>query len=100
VRVRYKQPKGSKATEVATTFAATELKGDLRQLSTDGRFAVGVGLAAESFRGSPHMARLGLSLADAHALMSSAIEGEFAAERREIAGLIAPLSGGTGVAAR
>jgi Ca-activated chloride channel family protein len=100
VRVRYKKPKGQTATEVTTHFTASDIKQDVRSLSADGRFAVGVGLAAESMRHSPHMDRLGLNLADAHALMSSALTGEHAAERQEIAALIGPLAGGTGVARR
>lgn len=100
VRVRYKQPRGTKAQEVARTFAAARLAPSLADLSNDGRFAVGVALAAEAFRNSPHMARLGLSLDDAARLLQGATQGPHGAERAELAALVAPFASGAPVAAQ
>ncbi len=100
VRVRYKQPKGDKASEVAASFPAEKLGHEVMDLSADGRFAVGVGLAAEVFRHSPHMERLGIELADAEALMRTGATGPFASERKDFIRLVAPLAAGANVAAR
>lgn len=100
VRVRYKQPRGEKATEVSAQFAASSMKHDVKDLSVDGKFALGVGLTAEVFRHSTHMDRLGIGLADAHALMLQGAKGAHAEERMELVRLIAPLAAGANVAAR
>lgn len=98
VRVRYKQPRGEKATEVSAKFAASSMKHDVKDLSVDGKFALGVGLTAEVFRRSQHMDRLGIGLADAHALMLQGAKGPHAEERMELVRLIAPLAAGAHVA--
>jgi Ca-activated chloride channel homolog len=100
VRVRYKAPRGVVATEVARAFPASAVRHDVNEMSVDGRFAVGVGLAAEIFRHSPHADRLGITLADAHQLMVSGATGPHAAERRELVRLLAPFVGGAPVAHR
>lgn len=100
VRVRYKQPRGDNATEVSARFAASAMKHDVKDLSTDGKFALGVGLTAEVFRHSEHMDRLGIGLADAHALLVQGAHGPHAAERNELVRLIAPLAAGDNVAKR
>ncbi|MCC7075117.1 MAG: von Willebrand factor type A domain-containing protein [Deltaproteobacteria bacterium] len=100
VRVRYKQPKGTRGIETATNFTAGALRHDVRELSADGRFATGIGLVAEALRHSPHMDRLGLSVGDALRLMESGVSGPHAAERREAVRLIAPLVEGAPVAWR
>ncbi|MBI1949613.1 MAG: von Willebrand factor type A domain-containing protein [Deltaproteobacteria bacterium] len=100
VRVRYKQPKGERATETEAAFTASALRHDVKELSADGRFAAGIGLVAEALRHSPHMDRLGLSVGDALRLMESGAAGPHAAERREAVRLIAPLVEGAPVAWR
>jgi Ca-activated chloride channel homolog len=99
VRVRYKQPRGSTATQVDRTFSAALMKKSINEMSVDGRFAVGVALTAEVMRKSEHMERLRLTLADAHALLESGAVGPWAPERKELARLIKPLVS-TSVAAR
>lgn len=100
VRVRYKQPHGTKATEVARAFPAAALRRDMSELSTDGRFAAGVALTAEVFRHSPHMARLGIDIGDAFRLLESGAVGPHASERQELLGLIAPFARSAAVATR
>ena len=100
VRVRYKQPRGEHATEVSARFPASAMRQSVDAMSADGRFATGVALTAETFRHSEHMSRLGIDLADAHRLLVSGATGPFAAERTELAQLIAPLAAGAPVAAR
>ena len=100
VHVRYKQPRGVKATEVKTVLTASMLQPTLAHLDVDGRFAVAVALASESFRNSPHMQRLGLSLNDAVRLGSSAAQGPHAKERREFVELLTPFARNQHVAAR
>jgi Ca-activated chloride channel family protein len=98
VRVRYKQPRGDKATEVSAKFAASSMKHDVNGLNADGKFALGVALTAEVFRHSQHMDRLGIGLADAHALLVQGAKGPHAEERMELVRLIAPLAAGANVA--
>ncbi len=100
VRVRYQQPRGSKASEVSARFPASAMKQSVTSMSDDGRFATGVALAAEVLRHSEHMARLGLGLRDAHQLIISGAVGPFAEQRHEFARLIAPLVAGAPLATR
>jgi Ca-activated chloride channel family protein len=100
VRVRYKQPRGDKASEVAADLRAAHLKGALTELDADARFATAVMIAAEHFRGSPHLSRLGLSLSDAVDVARAAAVGPHRAQRRELVDLIAPLAARASVAVR
>ena len=76
------------------------MKQDVNALGVDGKFALGVALTAEVFRHSEHMDRLGLGLADAHALLVQGAKGAHAEERLELVRLIAPLAQGASVAQR
>ena len=100
VRVRWKQPHGDEASETATTMTGKALAHTVEEMSADGRFAVGVGLAAEVFRHSSHMDRLGIGLADALRLIDAGSSGPHAAERKDFARLLRPLAAGADVAAR
>jgi Ca-activated chloride channel homolog len=101
VRVRWKQPRGTSADETEAIITAGTLRGsDLDNASSDTRFALAAALAAETFRGSEHMQRLGLSLADAHRLAKEAAVGRYTEERSELVSLLQPLVGGMPVARR
>jgi len=52
VRVRHKQPKGTKATETAYRFATADLAGRFDAASADFRFAFAVAAFADALRGS------------------------------------------------
>jgi Ca-activated chloride channel family protein len=86
VRVRYKQPRGTRATEVAETFTQNHVRTRFGDLERDTRWAAAVSLAAEVLRGSPYARDK--SLEDAWALAAEASGGKYAKERRELVDLL------------
>lgn len=99
VRVRHKTPRGTRATEIEQVMATAELEDRFGDLDANTRFAAAAALAAEVLRGSSQVAHL--TLHDAWALASEAVEGPFADERRELVDLLARAKGAeAGVALR
>jgi Ca-activated chloride channel family protein len=90
VRLRYKKPRGSKATEVAHTVSSRDMRRRFASLDANSRYAAGVAIAAEIFRGSPHTGELGLN--DALRIVQGASDGEFRQERRDFARLLEGLT--------
>jgi Ca-activated chloride channel family protein len=86
VRVRYKQPRGEVATEVAEAFTAAHVKPSFSHLDHNTRFAAAVSLASEIFRGSPYAK--GHTLEDAYRLASQSAAGSSPEERREFVELL------------
>ena len=86
VRVRYKKPRGMKATEVSKTFTQNLVRTRFGDLDRDTRWAAAVSLAAEVLRGSPYARDK--SLEDAWALAAEAAGGKYAKERRELVDLL------------
>jgi Ca-activated chloride channel family protein len=86
VRVRYKQPRGTKATEVSRTFTQNHVRTRFGDMSRDTRWASAVSLAAEVLRGSPYTRDK--TLEDAWALAAEAAGGPYKKERRELVDLL------------
>lgn len=83
VRVRAKQPRGSRAGEHSVVIAPTVLQDRPGDLDDDARAAAAVALAAEVLRRSPYAE--GRTLSEAAALLREAATGPHAAERLELA---------------
>jgi Ca-activated chloride channel family protein len=81
VRIRYKTPRGSRSTKIERTLKVAAMKDRFGDLDDNVRFASAVAIAAEVLRGSEHASHL--TLDDAWALASEALEGPFAEERKE-----------------
>jgi Ca-activated chloride channel family protein len=86
VRVRYKAPRGMKSTKIERTLKMAAMKDRFGDLDDNVRFASAVAIAAEVLRGSEHASHL--SLDDAWALASEALEGPYKKERQEFVALL------------
>jgi Ca-activated chloride channel family protein len=84
VRIRAKAPNGTEAAEQSFPFERNLLRSSLETASTDFRFALGVGAAADILRHSP--AAEGWSLVTARKLAEGATEGQ--PERTEFVKLL------------
>lgn len=83
VRVRAKQPRGTRADEHTVSIAASVIHDRPGDLDADARTAAAVALAAEILRRSPYAE--GRTLSEAAALLREAATGPWAAERLELA---------------
>jgi Ca-activated chloride channel family protein len=83
VRVRAKQPRGSRADEHSVAIAPSVIQDRPGDLDDDARAAAAVALAAEVLRRSPYAE--GRTLSEAAALLREAATGPHAAERLELA---------------
>jgi Ca-activated chloride channel homolog len=86
VRVRAKEPRGTRATETSRVLTRGHLEQSTDALDADAKAALGAALAAEILRGSAHAE--GLSLADAAKLLRASAKGPYAAERLDLARLL------------
>jgi len=84
VSVRYKQPGGTTSKKLSHSVADQVVP--FARASADQRFAAAVAEAALVLRGSPALA--GQSLADARALLASALGTDAPADRRELAAML------------
>jgi Ca-activated chloride channel homolog len=83
VRVRAKQPRGSRADEHSVAITPSVIQDRPGDLDDDARAAAAVALAAEVLRRSPYAE--GRTLSEAAALLREAATGPHAAERLELA---------------